>query len=1203
MKELLRGRYTLMRGPVTSDRLSETWIARDARYDFCLLRIWPFVGDDISSYQRALWDGELRTLYRLSSSPAAEDSLLLMKDAGVDKEEKVFVMALQGTTLQDYLSLEMALSGRRSHPWLGTRDVEVRKEIWRAFGTLADGVALLHGQRVIHRNLNASAVFLDPHLGPASMRLGGFEWSIRLGVPARIAPPDLWSLSRECFGPEGPRFGPENDWFGFGMLLSRALLNLEPLVQVPPAKRQELALARVQKATRRDLSELEQAVLLELLAIDPVERLSIDELVLAGVEGVEKSFDEIGALGRTEELVLVIDPKLNALQASVSEADFQPNPDDKLESFDVTNSKHVSRLLEFVREDLALGRIYSVPNATYFVLDGEVLTFVIAPFVHGDTGKASWDYAFATNLGFVNSQGDDDSVVRLPERIISVWSVGEVYRFGGQKAVRSWDSVLPRRTKGAVKKRDFEKFLDFIRCGNQLELLKLSEEIFRCRVVSREDIDAATEAIWIREDEDRGDWKGVFGRSANLYEYLKREKESYRPKCDWVDLMSGETTALFRRSVPDEEWWRIEKFDPREERVLLYRQRARKNPDVAVSGFLRTFGFYGQLELIRRRKEAIERLEEHAYLLESLTSPGNVKIDTGDLDRLPALVSEGEVDLWKQAVIEDVLRTRPIYAVQGPPGTGKTTLVANLVLQILTEDPVAQILITAQANAALDVLRGRVADGLEADAPDEKPIAVRLGGKALGAAKTEGSVEEVAARILSTTIEELEQLSERSAFQNDWLAAVRNLVGSLEQKGKRSPGDFLELVKRSANITYCTTSARDLEILASGAQSFDWSIIEEAGKVHGFDLALPLQAGHRWLLIGDQKQLEPFAYEEYFEVLGRLDAAVEALDSLPGTGGLLDIDWIRRWQALDSTGQHEMVEYCKYWLKSFEIIYNKCSSVGGETRLTEDKKAVGASAGWLRRQYRMHPSIATIVSKAYYGGRLESMTSNDDGSPISKVCHSVAEPEEIGSRAVVWLDIPWARYEARCREMGPRDGLLKYGNRAECVAIRRFLKSIRIDDSFDDSLEIAVLSPYNQQVSALRKALEHLDLPRQFVLKEALGKSRLEGFRKTEIAHTVDSFQGNEADIVLVSLVRNNPLPPAQGFGFMKSPSRINVLFSRAQRLLILVGSWDFFQYQISTVDLQDPSKALWHWGMTLDTLRGMFKSGEAVRLQGSWKW
>src|SRR6185312_1706761 len=93
----------------------------------------------------------------------------------------------------------------------------------------------------------------------------------------------------------------------------------------------------------------------------------------------------------------------------------------------------------------------------------------------------------------------------------------------------------------------------------------------------------------------------------------------------------------------------------------------------------------------------------------------------------------------------------------------------------------------------------------------------------------------------------------------------------------RSLADFQQLVKRGASITYCTTSAKDLEALADSKQSFDWSIVEEAGKAHGFDLALPLQAGHRWLLIGDHRQLPPYRFDDYSAGIAALNGVVPYL--------------------------------------------------------------------------------------------------------------------------------------------------------------------------------------------------------------------------------------------------------------------------------------------------------------------------------------
>jgi hypothetical protein len=57
------------------------------------------------------------------------------------------------------------------------------------------------------------------------------------------------------------------------------------------------------------------------------------------------------------------------------------------------------------------------------------------------------------------------------------------------------------------------------------------------------------------------------------------------------------------------------------------------------------------------------------------------------------------------------------------------------------------------------------------------------------------------------------------------------------------------------------------------------------------------------------------------------------------------------------------------------------------------------------------------------------------------------------------------------------------------------------------------------------------------------------------------------------------------------------VLLSRAERLLVLVGSWDFFLGQVSLVELDDVGHTLWHWKQALTVLDDYFSSGRALRL------
>ena len=56
------------------------------------------------------------------------------------------------------------------------------------------------------------------------------------------------------------------------------------------------------------------------------------------------------------------------------------------------------------------------------------------------------------------------------------------------------------------------------------------------------------------------------------------------------------------------------------------------------------------------------------------------------------------------------------------------------------------------------------------------------------------------------------------------------------------------------------------------------------------------------------------------------------------------------------------------------------------------------------------------------------------------------------------------------------------------------------------------------------------------------------------MVRTVDEYQGREAELVVLSLVRNNSLG-ARAWGFMLEPERLNVMFSRARFRLVVIGS------------------------------------------------
>ena len=100
---LLRARYKLTAGPILEEGVSQAWLGVNEDDSKFLIKVWPFEGERPDDLQRALWDTELRTLYRVGSSPGADDTILVIRDAGVDKESRCFAMVLEAPATNRWL--------------------------------------------------------------------------------------------------------------------------------------------------------------------------------------------------------------------------------------------------------------------------------------------------------------------------------------------------------------------------------------------------------------------------------------------------------------------------------------------------------------------------------------------------------------------------------------------------------------------------------------------------------------------------------------------------------------------------------------------------------------------------------------------------------------------------------------------------------------------------------------------------------------------------------------------------------------------------------------------------------------------------------------------------------------------------------------------------------------------------------------------
>lgn len=178
------------------------------------------------------------------------------------------------------------------------------------------------------------------------------------------------------------------------------------------------------------------------------------------------------------------------------------------------------------------------------------------------------------------------------------------------------------------------------------------------------------------------------------------------------------------------------------------------------------------------------------------------------------------------------------------------------------------------------------------------------------------------------------------------------------------------------------------------------------------------------------------------------------------------------------------------------------------------------SVAVLSHQHRMHPAIGKVVSDVFYSGELHS--SAREMTPLVQ--------RALGG-AVTWRDTG--------RKESERRSGLSYENRAEARVVAELVGNI---DNYAvllklEEVEVAVIAGYAAQVRTLQEVLSST-------------KSKLRVVRvKTA---TIDSYQGQEADICIVSLTRSNQRGDV---GFLGSSERLNVAISRARDGLVIVGN------------------------------------------------
>jgi serine/threonine protein kinase len=623
---------------------------------------------------------------------------------------------------------------------------------------------------------------------------------------------------------------------------------------------------------------------------------------------------------------------------------------------------------------------------------------------------------------------------------------------------------------------------------------------------------------------------------------------------------------------------------------IITRNRATRDFDTLVADTQQLrFESHFEVTSRSRRRAATLRLLAHEARLSNLADvfhPRKAVEPTVRNDPIDQsmLISNYGFNIIQAKAFAKLIGLRPVGLLQGPPGTGKTRFIGALVHYALSTGLARNVLLASQSHEAVNGAAEAVIKLFGDD--DEAPSILRVGhegnvsdqllpyhsGRVEGLIKDRFKAEQrlrlhVVGRSLSMPallvdklitietvirpiVEKILQLEQRSEEEG-----VAQRMGSLHQTLEVVVGslnlpdlantsineDYLDLladnvaanqhfrnaakvesfreVAELARDFMGSVSARErnFETFLAGtrrivagtcvglgrsslgltATPFDLVIVDEAARCTSGELAVPLQSGRWIVLVGDHRQLEPQHRAEVVEQVAKQLCI----------------------------GERDVMR------SDFERVFD--SRYG---------KAAGAS---LTEQYRMLPPIGEIVSRAFYDGKLTHGRSRS-------VIDLLNLPDAL-HKPLTWISTDGFAQEGFQREVEGKRGALE--NPVEADLIVNLVKCWDLDQQFRDWIKEQKQFPKTIGIICTYLAQSHLiqkNLKRAGLSTEMLATLKID---------TVDSYQGKENPIVILSLVRNNnDGSPEDGVstireGFMSQPNRLNVAMSRAMDRLVLVGA------------------------------------------------
>ena len=442
----------------------------------------------------------------------------------------------------------------------------------------------------------------------------------------------------------------------------------------------------------------------------------------------------------------------------------------------------------------------------------------------------------------------------------------------------------------------------------------------------------------------------------------------------------------------------------------------------------------------------------------------------------------------QERAVNEVLWAKDVAIVHGPPGTGKTTTLVEAINETLMRE--SQVLVCAQSNMAVDWISEKLVDrGINV---------LRI-----------GNPTRVNDKMLGFTYER--RFESHADYPQLW--AIRKAIRELRKNRKKGSENYHQKMDRlksraaeielrinaelfgEARVIACTLVGSAHHLLEG--MKFGTLFIDEAAQALEAACWIPMKRASRVILAGDHCQLPPTV---------KSIAALRA-----GLGKTL------------------------------------------MERIAENKPEV---VTLLKIQYRMNDEIMRFSSDWFYGGKVESAPQIkyrsvlDYDHPITWIDTSNEEnqitiegedaPEDSASTSSS-ASASNQNSDLNFKEqfVGESFGRI---NKAEAeltlLTLAEYFTKIGKRRVLEERIDVGIISPYRAQVQYLKKLIKKYEF--------------FKPYRRLISVNTVDGFQGQERDVILISLVRSND----EGqIGFLKDLRRMNVAMTRARMKLIILGN------------------------------------------------